>query len=998
MEDCMKLEIRLFGIPQIILDGKKMEWSLKKAEALVIYLYMMKSASKITIADMFWGDLFNQEKSMQNCRNCLYLVRKSLGKDIFNKQSGGIISLNEDYDITSDYDDVISGKITLGDMTDTEFMKSYYLKESSIFNEWLDDKRNEIKTLLIEKSMCIIDEAMENENLYLAERNALKMLEIDEFEERTYKYLMEIYDIKGQFNKITTLYNSLEKLFRKELAIAPSKDIKDIVEKARSNRNKYWKNTDEGKASNGSAVKTGLYGRKKEMNVIYNEIKSFSNGSDSRSIVVSGEEGIGKTSLVNASIVIIPDNVKIYRTQCYRAERGFILKPWYYIIRSISKDFESIIESLPLNMVTPLISVFPSLRTDKIMNDMEVDNIIYSNYEVIEREVVNLLLKIIENNKILVVFEDIQWIDDVSLSLIRNMLAMDKNSSLLFLMTSRIPGTEKVDVLTYDMIRSNQLQKIELERFTKEETIEAVDFITPDIKLNEEEVDKFYFETEGNPFYIKEILGNFMEKGVFIGITSNIKNLLHQRITILEDEEKKILEIISIHFDGVRLDFLITISLLDEIKLINIIEKLMDKKLIYERLENEDIVYCFTHMKIQEYVYMEMSHAKKKILHGKSASIFENMLTGNIDESFFYSKIIYHYEKAGNINKFIEYTIKYLYNHLCVAHEFFPVYEKKYDSKVKMKSDNLEHHFTRISKWVESIDTNIIDMETQNHISMFYHMIGRYHIRAGEYDKGMVYIEKLKMLNSIGFENINSQNIIKANRQLVCIFMNRCDEYNLGRIIEETIELTKNESEEERAIWYRLEGYHRIMTGDIVKARECLCYSIKVFESSSKINKYIVNLVASYNWLGETYRLEEEYEIAIKYYSKAISLCEDSDMLGGTPIFYANYGQCLYEMGEIEKSMDVIEKSIDLYKLTDSLWGKSLPYSYRSMICFDKMEYDKSRQDIIKCIEYSDKLDSSYESGICLDSRNYIKNKLEVMKDINSEGLERLVSLIQLTT
>ena len=35
---------------------------------------------------------------------------------------------------------------------------------------------------------------------------------------------------------------------------------------------------------------------------------------------------------------------------------------------------------------------------------------------------------------------------------------------------------------------------------------------------------------------------------------------------------------------------------------------------------------------------------------------------------------------------------------------------------------------------------------------MFYHMIGRYYIRMGEYDKGMVYIEKLKMLNSEKFK------------------------------------------------------------------------------------------------------------------------------------------------------------------------------------------------------------------------------------------------------
>ena len=989
----MKLDIKLFGIPEIMLDGLKIEWPFKKAEALVIYVYMMKAVSKGTLADIFWGDSLNQEKAMQNYRNGLYTIRKILGKNVFSKQSGGIISLNEDYEISSDYDDVISGKIPISDIVDTDFMKSYYLKESSLFNEWLDDKRNEIKTILIEESISIVEEAIKGGNLDLAEKTALKIIDLDEFDERTYTYLIEVYDEKGQFNKITSLYNNLEKLFRKELAIAPSKEIKDMVEEARGNRNKS-KNISSDNDENVESFKSEIFGRDRQIDVIRNNIVGFSRNKNTSSILVTGEEGIGKTSLVNMSTKESFENIKIYRTQCYRAEKNFILRPWYSVFQSIAKDYENIIRSFPVNMITPLVSVFPFLRTDEIMNDMEVDNIIFTNYEVIEREVVHLLIKILENQKIVIVLEDIQWIDDVSLSLIRNILKINNNRSVLFLMTARTPVPEKIENLIFDMIRSDKLKTIELERFNKEETAEAISYIAPDINLTKAQADQFYYETEGNAFYIREVLGSFIENGVLNGMTSNIKNLLHQRISVLDKDEQKILEIISIHFDGVRLDFLMNISLLDEIKLVNIIEKLMEKKFIVERYENENIIYQFTHMKIQEYVYMEMSYAKKKILHSKSASIFEDRLNGTIKESFYYSKIIYHYEKAGNINKFIEYTIKYLYNHLCVAHEFFPVYDRSFNIKMEFESDNIEHHFSRISDWVNKIDTSSLDVETQNQISMFYHMIGRYYIRGGDYDRGKVFIEKLKMLNSGGFDNINKQNIIRANRQLVCIFMNRYDEYDLGRIIEESIELTKNDSEEERAIWYRLKGYHRIMTGDIVKAREYLLDSIRVFEASNEINKYMVNLAASYNWLGETFRLQEEYDKAIKHYTKAISLCEDSDMLGGTPIFYANYGQCLYEMGEVEKSMDAIHKSIELYKMTDSLWGKSLPYSYRARIYFDRMEYDKSKQDIKKCIEYSDKLKSSYESGICKDSRSYIKNKIEEMKDGDKKDLKGLMSLI----
>lgn len=720
-----------------------------------------------------------------------------------------------------------------------------------------------------------------------------------------------------------------------------------------------------------------LYGRKKDIYEIRNTIQCFLEGHFTNSIIVRGEEGIGKTSLVNASTYEINSKANVYRTQCYRAERNFILKPWYSVIQSIAKSFEGVIENIPLNIVSPLVTVFPFLRTDKIMKSMEVDNIIFSNYEVIEREVVNLLLKIIENMKIVIIFEDIQWIDDLSLSLIRNILEMDKIRSLILILTARTLIPEKVGRMIYDMDRSSFLSVINLERFSKRETIEAARYIAPEVELNENEENRLYLETDGNPFYIKEVLSSFIENGMFNNLTSNIKSLLHQRISILDDEEKKILEIISVHFDGVRLEFLINLALTDEIKLVNIIEKLIETNLVVERYENDDIVYQFSHIKIQEYVYDAMSHAKKKILHGKSALIFEDMLRDNGKESFYYSKIIYHYEKSGKIAKFVEYSIKYLYNHLCVAHEFFPVFEKQYNAKVKIESESIEYHFSKIANWLENADFDLSDIETKNQVSMFYHMIGRYYIRMGEYDKGMVYIEKLKMLNSEKNKLTDKKNTIKANRQLVCIYMNRFDQEDLGRIVKESLDIVKDESDEEKAIWYRLKGYHGIMTGDIEKARRYLIDSIRIFDGSSEVNKYIVNLAASHNWMGETFRMEGKYSEGIEHYEKAISLCEESETLGGTPIFYANYGQCLYEMGESDKARILFEKSLELYKMTDSLWGKSIPFSYLAIMEFDKEEYDKAKSYIEKSIMYSEKLKSSYEKRICRNSAEYIIKKLK---------------------
>jgi len=257
-------------------------------------------------------------------------------------------------------------------------------------------------------------------------------------------------------------------------------------------------------------------------------------------------------------------------------------------------------------------------------------------------------------------------------------------------------------------------------------------------------------------------------------------------------------------------------------------------------------------------------------------------------------------------------------------------------------------------------------------------MISRYYIRIGSYEEGEKYISKLKRIN-----NNNYYNLLKANRQLVCIHMNRYDSKELGEVLEESFNLLSNMKKEEEGIWNRLKGYYYIMIGEYEKSRKLLFKSVKIFEESEESYKYAVNLAAAVNWIGETYRFQRLNKEAGKYYIKAIKLCEDIDILGGTPLFYANYGQNLYELGQIEESLDIFNKSILLYKKTDSIWGKSIPYSYRARIHFNQGNYKMMHEDILISIEYLEKLKSKYEVEILNKTIKHIRNVIK--KEPNRE-------------
>lgn len=111
----------------------------------------------------------------------------------------------------------------------------------------------------------------------------------------------------------------------------------------------------------------------------------------------------------------------------------------------------------------------------------------------------------------------------------------------------------------------------------------------------------------------------------------------------------------------------------EEYELITILEKLIDKKLIREVIRAESVAFQFSHQKILEYVYGELSLTKRRILHEKISCCLERRLSGTSADNALYTKLMYHSRRAGNERKYLKYYVEYVYNYLNLSHEYYPV-------------------------------------------------------------------------------------------------------------------------------------------------------------------------------------------------------------------------------------------------------------------------------------------------------------------------------------
>ena len=121
-------------------------------------------------------------------------------------------------------------------------------------------------------------------------------------------------------------------------------------------------------------------------------------------------------------------------------------------------------------------------------------------------------------------------------------------------------------------------------------------------------------------------------------------------------------------------------------------------------------------------------------------------------------------------------------------------------------------------------------------------MIGRHYIRICSYEKGLFYILKLKELNQKTPSTFRLTKLLQANRQLICVYINRYEPDKMEEVVSESLQLlSPTDFSDETAIWKRLQGLGDIMKGSLEKGISHLQDAIEIFSSSPARDEHLYN-------------------------------------------------------------------------------------------------------------------------------------------------------------
>ncbi|RVU54729.1 BTAD domain-containing putative transcriptional regulator [Anaerosphaera multitolerans] len=952
-----KIYCKLFGIPQILKDGEKVFFPYAKINALIYYIIINTVVSRDEIAGLLWPDE-NEKTAKKNLRNALYQAKKHLDSDFIISPKKSILVLNEDIDIECDVNLFTEDPEKNLDLYEGDFLQGFFLKDSDEYEHWITKTRNFYQDKFTNVLYQKIEKDIENGIYNNIEKNINKLIQIDEFDERNFRLLMRYFQKTGRAGKVIETYQDLSKLLLNELGVEPDEKTKAIYEDSIKLINL--------KNATSRSKNEYFYGRYNEIALIEQTIDNFSKDIETKSIFLTGEAGIGKSFLKKKVLEHKEQDFFILESFSYQAEENHVLRPFGIIINKLSKILKDEKIEFPTFWNATISKLFPNFddfSTDATLLETK-DSPDALNLNLVTQIIVESIKKVSEVKKLIIIFEDIQWMDESSIKLLTSVMLHIK-SEAMFILTSRNQYNKAVDDLIVALDRYHKVEKIQLSRFSFEESKEFIKKSLPEMEFDEETFEKIYSETEGNSFFLNEYVHLIKSKKDTNIMTSKMIDTIKSRFLYLSENEKKLLDIVSFFYDRAPLSVVSEIMGKNEIDLLPSIEELCKRNIISEVENNNSIYLTYTHIKLREYVYMTQSSAKKRITHKQIGDLMEAKLDKRKNDPYLLSKLVYHYNNAGEELKSLKYRIETLNYYLNFSHELFPILNLAetpsnnivYISRDKIQNslDELEDIFEKLKKDNQSDELKLLEIE-------FFYMKGRYLIRDGDYKEG---VDDMKSVIQKAIELDEKDFVLDGYKQMIFYNIQTNNANDMIEYIELALDLAvKCNYHKEIGILLRLKGLYNMMTGNYFTAEKLLTESINTFNVTEDVaNRYAINIAAAYNYIGELRFALGEYEDSITNFKKAIELTINKNALSSLSVFYINLGKSYFAMEDIDEALNYFNLAYELYGQFDSFWKRPVLESYMALIEVKKGNYKDSYEHISSAMKFSEKMEDPRAFG-----------------------------------
>jgi class 3 adenylate cyclase len=392
---------------------------------------------------------------------------------------------------------------------------------------------------------------------------------------------------------------------------------------------------------------------------------------------ISGEAGIGKSRLTQEFIKELKKSrFTIYEGDCISYGSAFSYHPWVDVLtdffgilpsdsikerkRKIKKSMTGVDSKLSewLPIIGEIMGVsFPETSLTKFLDaKIKKQRVFDITFDLMKHSA--------KKKPISVIIEDLHWSDTASMELVNYIGRNIKSRPFLLVLVYR-PIERKEEFMEKDFTT-----QVSLKELSEQNSLQLVKNLL-NIKNIPPAFKKLILDkSQGNPFYIEELVKSLIEQGYVIEekgkwkFTGDIKKLqlpdtveavILSRIDRLDLQERDVLQVASVvgrEFD----DFLIR-GIYPELSLLQkSLQNLNRLDLIKRQKGKKQIRYFFKHILTREVAYESLSYARRRDLHKKTGVFIEEELKERRDE--FLGLLSYHFYEGKDFDKSLLYSVE----------------------------------------------------------------------------------------------------------------------------------------------------------------------------------------------------------------------------------------------------------------------------------------------------------------------------------------------------
>jgi class 3 adenylate cyclase/tetratricopeptide (TPR) repeat protein len=249
---------------------------------------------------------------------------------------------------------------------------------------------------------------------------------------------------------------------------------------------------------------------------------------------------------------------------------------------------------------------------------------------------------------LVIVVEDVHWIDRTSEEFLTNLIERLVAVPVLLIVTSRPGYRARWMELSY----GTQISMTPLDAIDSETLIDAV---ARDKGLPDDASAAILRKAEGNPFFLEELAHAVIEHGPEHRIPDTVQGVIMARMDRLPDAAKKALQAASV------LGREVPLRLLERVwhgasEVASELGELSRLDFLYERVGGDEPVLFFKHALTQDVAYDSLLEHRRRDLHLEAARALEELYPDRMEEMT--ATLAYHYARTDLIEEAVTWLIR----------------------------------------------------------------------------------------------------------------------------------------------------------------------------------------------------------------------------------------------------------------------------------------------------------------------------------------------------